>query len=191
MNGDAPPAFKLEGKAVDDGRPIRVLIIGAGVCGIALYIRTLQNIPNATVTIVEKNSALGGTWYENRYPGVACDIPSHVYQYSFEPNTNWSKLFSPGAEILEYVTSVAHKYRVDEKIKYNTKVIGAEWHEEKSLWVVKTEGTTVNEAVVSTTEAEVVISAVGILNNWKWPAVEGLQDFGGKLLHSAHWDTDW
>jgi cation diffusion facilitator CzcD-associated flavoprotein CzcO len=191
MNGDAPPAFKLEGKAVDDGRPIRVLIIGAGVCGIALYIRTLQNIPNATVTIVEKNSALGGTWYENRYPGVACDIPSHVYQYSFEPNTNWSKLFSPGAEILEYVTSVAHKYRVDEKIKYNTKVIGAEWHEKKSLWVVKTEGTTVNEAVVSTTEAEVVISAVGILNNWKWPEVEGLQDFGGKLLHSAHWDTDW
>ncbi|CAG9978677.1 unnamed protein product [Clonostachys byssicola] len=191
MNGDAPTAFNLQEKAVDDGRPIRVLIIGAGVCGIALYIRILQNVPNATVTIVEKNSALGGTWYENKYPGVACDIPSHVYQYSFEPNTDWSKLFSPGAEILEYVKGVAHKYRVDEKIKYNTKVIGAEWVEEKSLWVVKTEDTTVNEAVVSTTEAEIVISAVGILNNWKWPEIEGLQDFGGKLLHSAHWDTDW
>lgn len=191
MNGDAPPAFKLEGKAVDDGRPIRLVIIGAGVCGIALYIRTLQYIPNATVTIMEKNPALGGTWYENRYPGVACDIPSHVYQYSFEPNTNWSKLFSPGAEILEYVKGVASKYRVDDKIKYNTKVIGTEWNEEKSLWIVKTEDTTVNEAVVRTIEAEVVISAVGILNNWKWPEVEGLKDFGGKLLHSAHWDTDW
>ncbi|CAH0028027.1 unnamed protein product [Clonostachys rhizophaga] len=129
MNGEAPLAFRLEGKAVDDGRLIR---------------------------------------------------------YSFEPNTNWSKLFSPGAEILEYVKGVAHKYRVDEKIKYNTK-----WDEEKSLWVVKADASTVNEAVVSATEAEVVISAVNLSNNWKWPEVEGLQDFGGKLLHSAHWDTDW
>ena len=85
----------------------RVVIIGAGVPGICLYIRLLQYIPNIRVTIIDKNISVGGTWYENNDPGVACDIPSNVYQYTFEPNTQWTKFFSPGQEIFEYVKSVA------------------------------------------------------------------------------------
>ncbi|KAI5460939.1 putative monooxygenase [Mariannaea sp. PMI_226] len=181
----------MKSRTVDVGRPIRVFIIGAGVSGIALYIRLLQHVPNAQITIVEKNPGLGGTWLENQYPGVACDIPSHVYQYSFEPNTRWSKLFSPGAEILEYVQRVAHKFRVDDKIKYNTRVVGAEWQDDEGFWSIKTERKSSDKVVTETREAEVVISAVGILNNWKWPEVEGLHEFGGKLLHSANWDTTW
>ena len=179
-------------KPIDNGRPVRVIIIGAGLSGIALYIRLLQYVPNATITIFEKNAELGGTWFENRYPGVACDIPSHVYQYSFEPNTQWSQLFASGAEILEYVNGVASKYRVAEKIKYNTKVVGATWNDNKGLWLVRTiQDKSSGESEVRETEAEIVISAVGILNNWKWPEIEGLDLFEGKLLHSANWDTTW
>ncbi|KAH8669037.1 putative monooxygenase [Xylariales sp. PMI_506] len=177
---------------VDEGSPLRIVIIGAGVSGIALYIRLLQHVPSAQVTIVEKNPVLGGTWYENRYPGVACDIPSHVYQYSFEPNPNWTKLFSTGAEILEYVKSVASKYKVDQKIKYNTKVVKAAWNAEEGIWTIKTEHSEPSGGVVpGELSAEVILSAVGIFNHWKWPDVEGLHDFQGKLLHSANWDDTW
>ena len=131
MNGTKESAFELQDHPVDQGRDIRVVIIGAGVTGIALYIRLLQYVPTARVTIFEKNPAVGGTWYENRYPGVACDIPSHVYQYTFEPNTQWSKYFAPGAEILDYVQGVAHRYGIDKKVKYNTKVVGATWNDEE------------------------------------------------------------
>ncbi|RAO68983.1 uncharacterized protein BHQ10_004995 [Talaromyces amestolkiae] len=179
-------------KPIDNGRPVRVIIIGAGVSGIALYIRLLQYVPNVTITIFEKNAGLGGTWFENRYPGVACDIPSHVYQYSFEPNTRWSQLFASGPEILEYVKGVASKYRVAEKIKYNSKVVSATWNNKKGVWLVITmQNKSSGESEVRETEAEIVISAVGILNNWKWPEIEGLELFEGKLLHSANWDTTW
>ncbi|KAI8656424.1 hypothetical protein LRP88_11729 [Fusarium phalaenopsidis] len=192
MNGHTESPFQLDGQAVDDAKPIRVFIIGAGVSGIALYIRILQHVPNAKITIVDKNPELGGTWYENRYPGVACDIPSHVYQYSFAPNTRWSKLFAPGAEIHEYVKGVAKKYGVDAKINFNTRVIGLQWVEDEGLWTVKIEVTAPGQAPrIEVSQSEVVISAVGILNNWKWPEIKGLHDFEGKLLHSANWDSSW
>ncbi|KAI6082644.1 putative monooxygenase [Hypoxylon rubiginosum] len=190
MNGHSVPTFVPKGRAVDEARPVRIVIIGAGVSGIGLYIRLLQNVPDAQVTIVEKNPSLGGTWWENRYPGVACDIPSHVYQYSFEPNPKWSKLFSTGGEILEYVKHVAAKYKVDKKIKYSTKVVGAKWDDARGVWTVQTEhsGDTVTQGEL---EAEILISATGSLNNWKWPEIEGLHDFQGKLVHSANWDDKW
>jgi cation diffusion facilitator CzcD-associated flavoprotein CzcO len=123
---------------------------------------------------------------------VACDIPSHVYQYTFEPNTQWTKYFSPGAEIQEYVKRVAKKYGVDEKVRYNTKVTGAIWQEEAGTWNVSTESTNqTGDKVEKSLEAEVVISATGLLNKWKWPTIEGLHEFQGKLLHSANWDTSW
>ena len=87
---------------------------------------------------------------------------------------------------------VASKYRVAEKIKYNTKVVGATWNDNKGLWLVRTiQDKSSGESEVRETEAEIVISAVGILNNWKWPEIEGLDLFEGKLLHSANWDTTW
>lgn len=191
MDGHAEPSFQFQNRPVDDGRRIRVIIIGAGLSGIALYIRLLQHVPNALITIFEKNPSVGGTWFENRYPGVACDIPSHVYQYTFEPYTQWSKYFSPGAEILEYVRGMARKYKVDQKVKYNTRVTEAVW-DDLGVWNVQTEYTTPNgEKITSKSAAEVVISAVGILNNWKWPDIDGLHDFEGKLLHSANWDEKW
>lgn len=199
MNGVGDPdgstqadVFEPVGKAIDADKPIRVTIIGAGVSGIALYIRLLQYVPAAEINIIEKNPEAGGTWYENRYPGVACDIPSHVYQYSFAPNPSWSKLFSGGSEILEYVQGVSRTYGVDQKIKYNTKAIRAVWDEATSTWTVDTEETLQDgSTVLKKLTSDIVISAVGILNNWKWPDIEGLHSFKGKLLHSANWDLSW
>ncbi|KAJ5604787.1 hypothetical protein N7510_009941 [Penicillium lagena] len=191
MNGFHEPLFTFQDHPVDQGRPIRVVIIGAGLSGIALYIRLLQYVPSASITIFEKNPCVGGTWYENRYPGVACDIPSHVYQYTFEPNKEWSKFFAPGAEILNYVQGVAKKYGVDQKVKYNTAVTRVEWSESQGVWTVTANHSENGSTSKIETKAEVLISAVGFLNNWKWPSVEGLLDFEGKLLHSANWDASW
>ncbi|KAL6251201.1 hypothetical protein RBB50_001409 [Rhinocladiella similis] len=184
--------FQFQDRPVNQGREIRALIIGAGVSGIGTYIRLKQYVPNIKIAIVEKNPSVGGTWYENRYPGVACDIPSAVYQYTFEPNTQWSKYFSPGAEIQEYVRGVSKKYGVSENVQYNTKVTGATWDQEGGVWHVELE-TTSTDGVKSkqTLETEVVISATGLLNKWKWPNITGLHDFKGKLLHSADWDSSW
>jgi cation diffusion facilitator CzcD-associated flavoprotein CzcO len=184
--------YHLQERSVDHGKEIRATIIGAGVSGICMYIRLLQYVPNIRVTILDKNPSVGGTWYENRYPGVACDIPSHVYQYTFEPYARWSKYFSPGSEILDYVKRTAAKYKVDQKVKYNTRVVGATWDNDAGLWTVDTEcnrpdGTTLKAQL----QSEVVINATGLLNNWKWPDLAGLDSFEGKLLHSANWDSSW
>jgi len=184
--------FQFQDRPVNQGREIRAIIIGAGVTGIGTYIRLLQYVPNVKITILDKNPSIGGTWFENHYPGVACDIPSHVYQYTFEPNTQWSKYFSPGAEIQEYVKHVAKKYKVDRKVRLNTKVTAATWDEQAGIWAVDTETTSPDGGKVNgRLEAEVVINATGLLNKWKWPEIPGLHDFQGKLLHSANWDTSW
>ncbi|KEF51583.1 uncharacterized protein A1O9_12500, partial [Exophiala aquamarina CBS 119918] len=106
-------------------------------------------------------------------PGVACDIPSHSYQFTFEPNTQWSKFFSGGEEILQYVRGVADKYGITNKVEFQTRVAGAEWNEEEGEWVVKV----VKGAQSERRVFDVVVNATGCLNNCKWPDIEGLQDF--------------
>jgi cation diffusion facilitator CzcD-associated flavoprotein CzcO len=164
-----------------------VIVIGAGVSGILAAIRLQQYVPGVDLKIYEKNPALGGTWFENRYPGLACDIPSHVYQYTFEHNTQWSSFFSGGPEILKYVQSVATKYKVEKYITYNSRICEAVWDEEAGKWKVKVE----SEGEIKSEDCDVLFSASGVLNNWKWPDIAGLGDFKGKLLHSAQWDTEW
>jgi len=146
-----------------------------------------QYVPGVDLKIYEKNPALGGTWFENRYPGLACDIPSHVYQYTFEHNTQWSSFFSGGPEILKYVQGVAAKYKVEKYITYNSRICEAVWDEEQGKWKVKVE----SGGDITSEDCDVLFSASGVLNNWKWPDIAGLGDFKGKLLHSAHWDTEW
>lgn len=181
------PPYQLSNRSVDSPRPIRIAIIGAGVSGIGLCIRLRQYVPSASIQIYEKNADVGGTWLENRYPGVACDIPSHVYQYTFEPNTQWSKFFSDGAEILEYVRGVARKYKVRENVAIETKVLGMIWDETQANWIVDVE----KHGKKSVSTFDIVINATGCLNNWKWPQIDGLHDFQGTLLHSANWDESW
>ncbi|MBV9411927.1 MAG: NAD(P)/FAD-dependent oxidoreductase [Acidimicrobiia bacterium] len=132
------------------------------------------------VIIYEKAERLGGTWRENTYPGVACDVPSHLYSYSFAPNPEWSHTFSPGNEIRAYLEDVAKRFGVAKRIRYGTEVNRLEFRSD-GRWAVETSDGT-------HAEADVVIAATGVLHHPRYPDIEGLDDFGGPVFHSARWD---
>ncbi|KIW33870.1 uncharacterized protein PV07_00685 [Cladophialophora immunda] len=170
-------------------RPVRVISIGAGASGINLAYQFTKNMQNSTLNIYEKNPAVGGTWYENRYPGCKCDIPSHNYQFSWEPNPNWAEVFSPAQEIKDYLQHCVDKYDLAKYIHLSHKVICAEWNEERGIWNVKIEDTA--NQLIFTDWCHYLINAGGILNNWKWPSIPGLHEYQGKLVHSANWPSAW
>ncbi|CAG9948957.1 unnamed protein product [Clonostachys rosea f. rosea IK726] len=131
--------------------------------------------------ILEKSPELGGTWYENRYPGCACDVPSHCYQFSFAPNPDWSKFYASSKEIQAYMVRVARHFDLERYIKYNSKVVSARWSDSSSTWTVQTDDG-------SMFESELLVNAGGILNHPQYPNVAGLDKFAGPLLHTADWD---
>ncbi len=161
-------------------RDLRFAIVGAGMAGILSGIK-LRMAGITDFTIYEKADRLGGTWRENTYPGIGCDVPSHFYSYSFEPNPDWSHRFSPGAEIQAYFEDVARRRGVEERIRFGDEVIrcafeGGRWHLET--------------ASGHRDEADFVIAATGVLHHPKLPDIEGLDAFEGALFHSARWDHE-
>ncbi|KAF4167602.1 hypothetical protein CNMCM6936_004659 [Aspergillus lentulus] len=174
---------------IDHMRPMKVIVIGAGISGILAAIRFTRRIPNLDLVVYDKNPEVGGTWYENRYPGVACDIPSHVYQASFEPNPSWSQFYSSGGEILEYWKGIVKKYDVRKYMKLNHKIVEARFDDSLSKWHVTVENCVTGESIRDT--CDVLYACIGALNDWKWPDIPGLDSFKGKLLHSAAWDESW
>ncbi|KAK9245704.1 hypothetical protein V1506DRAFT_537282 [Lipomyces tetrasporus] len=179
----------VEARAVDSRRPIKVIVIGAGFSGIVAGIRFPQRIPNVDLVIYDKNSDIGGTWHENRYPGVACDIPAHSYQLSFDSNPNWSQFYASGREIHQYWKNIVQKYGVDKYIQLNSKIVEARFDEVDALWQVKIQSVDTGE--VFSDSGNILYLCVGTLNEWKWPDIKGLHDFKGRLLHSANWDDNW
>jgi cation diffusion facilitator CzcD-associated flavoprotein CzcO len=159
-------------------RPLRFVIIGAGMSGILSAIK-LQEAGFGDFTIYEKADRLGGTWRENTYPGIACDVPSHLYSYSFAPNPEWSHRFSPGAEIEAYFERVAHQHGVDGRIQLGEEVTRCAF--EGGRWRLETKSGRRDEA-------DVVIAATGVLHHPNLPAIPGLDSFEGALFHSARWD---
>ncbi len=157
---------------------LRVAIIGAGASGILAAIK-LRESGIEEILVFEKGDELGGTWRDNQYPGVACDVPSHAYRYTFAPNAEWSRHYSPGAEILEYLKKTAADYRVDGFIRYQEEVVRAEYVDNK--WQLET--TSGDQGVF-----DIVISAAGILHHPVYPDIAGLHDFEGRIMHSACWD---
>jgi cation diffusion facilitator CzcD-associated flavoprotein CzcO len=131
--------------------------------------------------ILEKAESVGGTWRENTYPGLTCDVPSFFYSYSFEPNPDWSHRFSPGPEIREYFERVAQKHGLLRHIRFGTSVSSARW--EEGGWVI---GTSDGEEL----RADVLIDATGPLHIKNYPEIPGLADFAGACFHSADWDHD-
>jgi cation diffusion facilitator CzcD-associated flavoprotein CzcO len=160
------------------GRPLRFAILGAGMSGILSAIQ-LQQAGLGDYTIYEKADRLGGTWRENTYPGIACDVPSHLYSYSFEPNAEWSHRYSPGDEIEAYFERVARKYGVEKNMRLGDEVTRCEWS--GGCWRIETKSG-------HRAEADVVIAATGVLHHPKLPEIEGLESFEGALFHSARWD---
>jgi cation diffusion facilitator CzcD-associated flavoprotein CzcO len=157
---------------------LRFAIIGAGMSGILSAIK-LREAGFTNYVIYEKADELGGTRRENRYPGIACDVPSHAYTYSFEPNPEWSCEFSPGAEIQSYFEGVARKYGVEKDIRFGQEIDRCEFRDGR--WRIETKSGLRDEV-------DFVIAATGVLHHPKYPDIEGLDGFEGALFHSARWD---
>lgn len=166
----------------DPARIYRVLIIGAGFSGIGMAVNLRQR-GEEDFLILEQEAGVGGTWWVNQYPGCACDIPSHLYSFSFEPNPDWSRRYSPQPEIRDYLGHCARKYRVLEHCLFNTAVTGLCWLEERALWQV-------SDARGSVRYARAVVAGTGALSTADYPALPGLARFRGKVFHSQHWDHD-
>ncbi len=159
-----------------------VAIVGAGFAGMGMAIK-LQEAGIDSFTIFERDEEVGGTWRDNTYPGCACDVPSHLYSFSFELNPRWSRTYSPQEEIQDYLIGCAEKYGLYERIRFNTEIVRAEYDEETALWtLVSDDG--------STFVARHLVLGVGPLRDPNVPDVEGLQDYEGHWFHSARWDHD-
>ncbi len=171
------------------GRPnppadFRVLVIGGGMTGIAAGVKLEE--AGYDYVIIEKNPEMGGTWYENRYPGVGVDTPSHFYSYSFELNPDWSTYHPKGDEIQNYLTGVAAKYGIRDHVRFETLVAGARWDEPTSKWHVTLRDVKTGAETVEVVSA--VILAHGVLNRWSMPNIPGLDSFKGPKMHTAGWD---
>jgi cation diffusion facilitator CzcD-associated flavoprotein CzcO len=160
--------------------PLRVLIIGAGFAGVGLAIQ-LQKRGIDDFLVLEKAASVGGTWRDNHYPGAACDVPSHLYSYSFEPKTDWSRKFAPQAEIVAYIQHCVDKHQLAGKIRCNKEVASAEFEQASGLWrVIGKNG----EHYL----AQALVSACGQLNQPAYPRIPGLESFSGEAFHSARWN---
>ncbi|HXX47944.1 MAG TPA: NAD(P)/FAD-dependent oxidoreductase [Myxococcota bacterium] len=166
----------------DTGRtePLTVAILGAGVSGLCMAIQ-LKKAGIESFTLFEKSAKVGGTWFENVYPGAACDVPSHFYCYSFEPNPDWSHKFSGQAEIRDYLERTAEKYEILPHIRFGTEIAAASFDERAGRWRLRT---TRGEEH----SADVLVSGTGQLNRPHVPDLPGLAEFEGRQFHSARWD---
>ncbi|RDL40506.1 Uncharacterized protein BP5553_00485 [Venustampulla echinocandica] len=178
-------AYAIREEPLGSVRHVRVVTIGAGASGLNM-IRTLRNrLTNFEHVVYEKNPKVGGTWYENRYPGCKCDIPSHSYQFSWKPNPSWTSFFSPAEEIQQYLCRLCDEEKLDKSILTSHKVVRAEWDEEQGIWKLQVQNLVTN--TIFDDYCHFLLDASGILNNWKWPDIEGLRSFTGELIHSADW----
>lgn len=163
-------------------RDTRVVVVGAGFGGIAAAIE-LRGHGIADVVILDSAPEIGGTWYYNAYPGAACDVPSHLYSFSFAQRGDWSRLCSPQPEILEYLQGVAKEYGLEEAFVPSVRVAAARLDEGTMTWTVEAEDG-------RTWDADAVVLATGQLNTPAIPPIPGADDFAGHQMHSARWDHD-
>ncbi len=159
---------------------VHTLIIGAGAGGLCMAAR-LAASGDRDFLILEKSQEVGGTWYDNTYPGAACDVPSHLYSFSFWSNRSWSRKYSPQPEILEYFQRFADHFELRPQVRFGTTVDRASWDEDASMWRV-----TCSDA--TEISARVLVCALGQLNRPNIPEIDGFEHFQGAAFHSARWD---
>jgi cation diffusion facilitator CzcD-associated flavoprotein CzcO len=162
------------------GRELRFAVIGAGMAGILSAIK-LREAGFTDFTVYEKGDRVGGTWRENTYPGLACDVPSHLYSYSFALTADWSHRFSPGPEIESYFERVAREHGVLPHVQFGEEITTSTLRDGR--WHLETKSGLRDEV-------DVVIAATGVLHHPKYPDIAGLDSFGGAMFHSARWDHD-
>jgi cation diffusion facilitator CzcD-associated flavoprotein CzcO len=159
----------------------RVAIVGAGFSGLGMAIRLLRDGERDFV-LLERADEVGGTWRDNTYPGCRCDVPSHLYSFSFAPNPNWSSTFSPQAEILDYLRDVARRFGVLPHVRFQTEVEAADWDEAEARWRIET-----SQGPLT---ADLLVLGQGPLSEPLVPDLPGLDSFEGTAFHSARWDHE-
>jgi cation diffusion facilitator CzcD-associated flavoprotein CzcO len=174
----------MSGAASRNGRgpTPSVAIVGAGFGGLGMGIR-LKQAGIDSFTILEKGDGVGGVWRDNTYPGLTCDVPSHLYSFSFEPKHDWSRRFPPQPELLAYLEDCVRKHGLTEHLRFGTEVATAGFDEGSGRWRIRT---TEGEEI----EADVVVCATGQLSRPRLPSIPGLEEFEGPAFHSARWDHD-
>jgi 4-hydroxyacetophenone monooxygenase len=160
-----------------------VLVIGAGASGIATAVR-LRGL-GIPFTVIEKNDAVGGVWFENTYPGAGVDTPAHLYSFSFAPRREWSRYYAKQPEVLDYLTEVATRFDLCRSVRFGTRVRAARWDDAGGVWRVEIEGPNGDRDQLA---VRAVISCVGSLNQPAIPELPGRDDFDGPVFHSARWD---
>lgn len=159
----------------------RIVIVGAGISGVGMAVHLLEaGIDD--VVLLERNESVGGTWFEHTYPGCACDVPTHLYSYSFARNPNWSRLFPRQEEILDYVRDTADRHGVTPHIRFSCEMEHAGWDEQAGRWRVRTSNGELT--------CDLLISAIGGTAEPADPDIPGLASFAGHRFHSARWDHD-
>ncbi|MDI9894370.1 NAD(P)/FAD-dependent oxidoreductase [Rhodococcus sp. IEGM 1381] len=159
------------------------VIVGAGFAGIGTAIR-LRNSGIENFAILERGSAVGGTWRDNTYPGAACDIPSRLYSYSFAPNPNWSHTYSGSGEILDYIHTMVGEFDIESRIRFGHNVVDITWNEAAGHWHLSIDG-------CADVRARTVVMASGPLANASLPNIRGIDTYEGHKIHSARWDHDY
>lgn len=163
-------------------REATVGVLGAGLSGVAMGMQ-LRRAGIDDFVIYERQPDVGGTWYRNTYPGLHCDVPSHLYSYSFEPNPEWSMVYAGQAEIQAYVRACAEKHDLIQQTRFATSVDTARYNADRGAWDVEVAGG-------DTAQHRVLVSATGGLTGPRFPRIEGLRDFGGPMWHSGAWRDD-
>ncbi|WP_159845302.1 flavin-containing monooxygenase [Nocardia sp. CY41] len=161
-----------------------VAVIGGGFAGIGTAIRLKQRGVH-DFAILERGTAIGGTWRDNTYPGAACDIPSRLYSYSFAPNPNWSRTYSGSNEILGYIEAMAAEFRLGPHIRFGHNVSGIAFDEQAGVWEISVEGH------AEPIRARAVVLASGPLANASFPDIRGIETYRGHKIHSARWDHEY
>ena len=159
---------------------VDVLIVGGGFSGLCMAIKLREAGMNSFL-LIEKSDDIGGTWYDNRYPGCACDIPSHLYSFSFEPSSDWSRMYPGQQEIHAYLKRCVERYELTPHIRLNTRFHEAAWDEAQNVWhATAGEGMRIR--------ARVLVSGIGALHIPSFPKLKGIDSFSGPKFHSSNWD---
>ncbi len=163
-------------------RRVQVAILGTGFAGLGMAIKLKQH-GYKNFVVIERAAEIGGTWRDNTYPGCACDIPSHLYSFSFALNPDWSRVFSPQREIRAYLRRCARRFGILPHIQWNSELLDAAWSEKDGCWhITTTQGQLI---------AEILILGNGPLSQPAFPSIPGLERFAGVLFHSAQWRHDY
>ncbi|RLP55310.1 MAG: NAD(P)/FAD-dependent oxidoreductase [Ketobacter sp.] len=161
----------------------KVAIVGSGFAGLGMAIKLKQKGDDDFI-VFEKESGIGGTWRVNHYPGCACDVPSHLYSFSFAPNPNWSRMFAPQPEIKKYLEHCADKYQVLPHVRLNCAVDNARWNEQRGLWQITDQNGKQYTATM-------LVMGAGGLSTPAYPNIPGKEKFKGKMFHSQDWDHQY